>query len=242
MLWNHFVKISSTIDTKDKTGLQPDDDNKLPSHALDTPLLSSTPTAVLRYFIQSILINVQLSMSQGSLFTNRLCNAGPLRPSQIVRLELVSRLFVAVKVASFINDSSLCLQSVVLCLGLVGPLVQHSVTAVPLLETLLYCHAVLTELPEHVLISWKDSGCTASLHHLIAATAYYVGKVTELMHYETVSVCLFDVWMVGCAGSSTLLHTCKNVHVCMHACTCTCVHCTCTQSYFVASIHIVIMC
>ena len=182
VLWNHFVKgPSPTIDTKDNADLQHDDD-KLQSHALDTPLLSSSPTAVLRYFVQSILINVQLSMSQGSLFTDHLCNAGPLKSSQILRLELVSRLFVAVKVAGFINDSNLCLQSIVLCLGLIAPLVQHSVTAVPLLEMLLYCHAVLTELPEHVLISWKDSGCTASLHHLIAATALYVGKVTELMY------------------------------------------------------------
>ena len=77
-----------------------------------------------------------------------------------------------------INDPSLCLQGIVLCFGLVAPMVQHSIVARPLLEVLLYCHAVLVELPEHVLIGGgKDSCGTASLHHVIAATAYYVGKV-----------------------------------------------------------------
>ena len=77
-----------------------------------------------------------------------------------------------------INDPSLCLQGIVLCFGLVAPMVQHSIVARLLLEVLLYCHAVLVELPEHVLIGGdKDSCGTASLHHVIAATAYYVGKV-----------------------------------------------------------------
>ena len=178
VMWKHFVHTpAQTTDKEGNSGLLKDDNKLLELHLLDTPLLSSTPCAILRHFVQSIIINVQLSMAQGSLFSDRLCTAGPLKPSQLARLELISRLSVAIQVAGFINDPSLCLQAVVLCLGLTSPLVQHSVTALPLLETLLYCHAVLNELPEHVLISCKDSACTASLHHLIAATAYYVGKV-----------------------------------------------------------------
>ena len=175
VLWKHFVNPSPQPSTKE-TQHQVDED-LLQLHPLNSQLLSTTPTAILRHFIQSVIIDVQLVMAQGSLFSDRLCTAGPLKPTQLLRLKLVSKLFSAVQVAGTINDPSLCLQATVLGLGLLSPLVQHSVTARPLLDALLYCHAVLTELPEHVLIS-TDSPSTASLHHIIAATAYHVGKVS----------------------------------------------------------------
>ena len=105
---------------------------------------------------------------------------GPLKPTQLQRLKLVSKLFTAVQVAGMINDPSLCLQAVVLCFGLMAPMVQQGIMACPLLEALLYCHGVLVELPDHVLISANSERSTASLHHVIAATAFYVGKVMYL--------------------------------------------------------------
>lgn len=179
VLWKHFVHPSQPSTTESQTVNQEDgrEEEHLKLHPLNKPLLSTTPTAILRHFVQSIIINVQLAKAQGSLFSNQLCTNSPLKPSQLLRLKLVSKLFTAMQVAGVINDASLCLQATILCLGLLSPLVQHSVTARPLLDALLYCHAVLTELPEHILIS-KDSASTASLHHIIAATAYHVGKVT----------------------------------------------------------------
>ena len=70
-------------------------------------------------------------------------------------------------------------------------MVQHSIVARPLLEVLLYCHAVLVELPEQVLIGGgKDSSATASLHHIVAATAYYIGKVCY-MYYKNTRVVIY---------------------------------------------------
>lgn len=182
ILWKHFIN-SPVKEERDEEHLQ--------LHSVNTALLSATPTSILRHFVQSVIIQTQLSMAQGSLFSNNLCVDGPLKPSQLHRLKLVCKLFTAVQVAGTINDPSLCLQAVVLCFGLMSPLVQHGITARPLLDTLIYCHAVLSELPEHILIS-KDSPSTASLHHLIASTAYHVGKVhvtnnkrSHLVHFCT---------------------------------------------------------
>lgn len=173
ILWKHFVQPATPKDSDHIL------EEQLQLHSLNKPLLLTTPTAILRHFIESIIMHAQLTMSQGSLLSDKLCVGGPLKPAQLQRLKLVSKLFTAVQVAGMINDPSLCLQAVVLCFGLVSPMVQHSIVARPLLEVLLYCHAVLVELPEHALIgSGKDvTGSTASLHHIIAATAYYVGKV-----------------------------------------------------------------
>ena len=44
------------------------------------------------------------------------------------------------------------------------------------LQVLLHCHAVLAEMPESLLVH-KHFNTTASLHHMIAAIAYHVGKV-----------------------------------------------------------------
>ena len=177
ILWKHFVHPATPKDN-DQTLKEATEEEQLQHHSLEKHLLSTTPTAILRHFVESIIVHTQLSMSQGFLLSDKLCVAGPLKPIQLHRLKLVSKLFTAVHVAGTINDPSLCLQAVVLCFGLVAPMVQHSIVARPLLEVLLYCHAVLAELPEHVLIGGgKDSSGTASLHHIIAATAYYVGKV-----------------------------------------------------------------
>lgn len=171
VLWKHFIHPKDSDHTLKE-------EEQFQFHSLDKPLLSTTPTAILRHFVDSIIVHTQLSMSQGALLSDQLCVAGPLKPTQLQRLKLVSKLFTAVQVAGTINDPSLCLQAIVLCFGLVAPMVQHSIVAQPLLEVLLYCHAVLVELPEQVLIGGgKDSSGTASLHHIIAATAYYVGKV-----------------------------------------------------------------
>ena len=200
ILWKHFVHPQPNDDQTLKE-MANDEEEQFELNSLDTPLLSATPTAILRHFIESVIVHTQLSMSEGSLLTNKLCVAGPLKPTQLQRLKLISKLFTAVQVAGMINDPNLCLQAVVLCFGLMAPMVQQGITASPLLEVLLYCHAVLVELPEHVLISAKDSSGTASLHHVIAATAYYVGKV---------HVCVTE------AHNISMLSACT--------CTCTCIH------------------
>ena len=146
-------------------------------------------------------------MSQGCLLSDQLCVAGPLKPSQLQRLKLVSKLFTAVQVAGTINDPSLCLQAIVLCFGLVSPMVQHSIVARPLLEVLLYCHAVLVELPEQILIGGgKDSSATASLHHIVAATAYYVGKVCYTLNKNTRVVMYMYMYIMKSMGIVSLIY------------------------------------
>ena len=179
MLWKKFVhqppQPSSVLKETQKHNIC-ENEEQLHLHSLDANLLSTMPTAILRHFVQSVIIDVQLSMVEASLYSNQLCTAGPLKHSQLLRFSLVCKLFSVIQVSGTINDSSLCLQAVVLCLGLLSPLIQHNVTSRPLMDALLYCHSVLTELPEHVLVS-KDSSSTASLHHLIGSTALHVGKV-----------------------------------------------------------------
>ncbi len=43
-------------------------------------------------------------------------------------------------------------------------------------QVLLHCHAALAELPDSLLV-YRQPNITASLHHMIASTAYHAGKV-----------------------------------------------------------------
>ena len=175
ILWGHFVS----------------DDNKkqeenLHLYKLKQSAVSPALSTHLRLFLTSILISAHMSLSQDSLRMDQLSPPGPLLTNQRQRLELARRLLVGVEVAGLLNDAHLCLQVVVKCYGLVSPLVQLRVPSRLLVEVLLYCFAVLMELPEHLLNN-RSTLITAHLHHMIAALAYYVGMVSVKLKYALLS-------------------------------------------------------
>ena len=168
ILWKHFViHTSKTTD---------DIEQDVQLYHLKSSAISSTPAALLHHFIQSIFIHTQITIAQGSLLSDQLCRPGSLKNSQLLRLEIARRLLVAVDVAGMLNNASVCLQAVVMCYGVLAPMLQQSITTHPLTEILFRCHAALFELPESAVVS-KDATSTRSLHHMIAAMAYHTGKV-----------------------------------------------------------------
>ena len=175
-LWTEFVEPSS------------DDE----PYQLCQEGISSAPHSVLREFVQSVFIYVQLVLSQGGLLADRLCAEGPLRPSQVSRLRLAERLMVALEVSAMLNDEGLCLQAAVMVYGVLAPLIQYSVRSKPLLELLLRCYAVIGEVPEALHLNKKVGG----LHHMIAVLGYFLGTVSI---YNTVCVCVKSLFLLtGC--------------------------------------------
>ena len=109
---------------------------------------------------------------------DRLSTSGPLLPQQQRRLDLARKLLVGVEVGGLLNDPQLCLQLVVRCYGILTPLMQHRVPSRAAVEMLIHCFTVLLELPGG-LLNTKFPGVTVTIHHMVAAIAFYVGKVCE---------------------------------------------------------------
>ena len=122
-------------------------------HRLKSTLLSSAPLPFLRHFVQSVFIHVKVALVEGSLLADRLCEGGPLRHTQLERMELVWRMFAGLEATGMLNDASLCLQAVVMCYGLLAPLIQHSITTKPLVQVCLSAPLLLTPSPPSPLPS-----------------------------------------------------------------------------------------
>lgn len=88
---------------------------------------SPSSQCVLRQFIQSVLVLVRVLAMEGGLQADRLCVGGPLRPSQLSRLGLLSRLVVAMDAACATSEPQYLLQCVVTIYGLLVPILQHGV-------------------------------------------------------------------------------------------------------------------
>ena len=81
-----------------------------------------------------MFIHVQIELTAGSLLVDQLCEGGALRRTQRERLGLVRRMLAGLEVAAMLNDASLCLQAVVICYGLLAPLIQHNIVTKPLVQ------------------------------------------------------------------------------------------------------------
>lgn len=136
----------------------------------------------LHFFVSSIFIAVDLILSQEGLWMDQLTAVGPLLPLQQDRLELARKLMVGVEVAGLLNNPQLCLQLVVRCYGILTPLVQHRVPCRAVVEMLMHCYVVLLEIPGG-LLNTKLPGVTFTIHHMVAAMSFYVGKVCMELAY-----------------------------------------------------------
>lgn len=178
VLWSHFIApppppegITQITEARR--------DFKLTLLKLNRRAVCLSSPVLLRQFLASIFINVDANVRQDGLFCDILCDRGPLYPGQMKRLALCEKLLVAVELAGWLNEANLALQAVVQCYGLLAPLIYYKIPALPVIQLLQQCHAVLQEIPSG-LIQKRQGHVTDSLHHMTACITYHLAKVLRI--------------------------------------------------------------
>eukprot|EP00794_Sanderia_malayensis_P006315 gene6315-7038_t len=180
ILWQHFVLDPETDENESKI-LSARENTDVKPFRLNMETISQTSAVLLRYFIQSIFISVDISIKEGALFCDSLCDFKPLYDGQNARLDECRKLLVAINVAGLVNDSSTSLQAVVQCYGLLAPLLQMQIHTKPVLQVLCHCFAVLQEL-QSLIKNRKHSSVAENLQHMVSCISFYVAKVLEEHH------------------------------------------------------------
>ncbi|KAK7102964.1 hypothetical protein V1264_021114 [Littorina saxatilis] len=185
VLWDHFLAEPPppegvTFITEAKR------DFKLTLLKLNKRAVCLSSPVLLRQFLTSIFINVDISIRQNGLFCDVLCDQGPLYPGQMKRLALCEKMMVAVELAGWLNEASLTLQAVVQCYGLVAPMLYYKIPALPVIQVLQQCHAVLQEIPSG-LIQKRQGHVIDSLHHMTACITFHLAKVLRTWGQKTLA-------------------------------------------------------
>ncbi|XP_071817646.1 cilia- and flagella-associated protein 54-like isoform X3 [Apostichopus japonicus] len=185
VLWNHFV-VDLPPPKSDIEKLTAKEDYKLALKRLNPDTASVASPLLLRMFLSSIFINVDVSIREGSIFCNKLCDEGPYYSGQIQRLGECERMLVALELAGWLNESNLALQAVVQCYGLLAPLIYYKIPSAPVVQILIRCYAVLQETPVN-LRQRRQQTTTDSLHHMLASITFYLAKVLRVWKQRNLS-------------------------------------------------------
>ncbi|XP_069048817.1 cilia- and flagella-associated protein 54 isoform X2 [Lepisosteus oculatus] len=174
VLWKHFTQTTSPEAKglpEPGAGAQQPTQTRLVSEALTqaSPLL-------LQLFLSTIFMQTDIRVHEGKLFCDSLCDGGPLIWGQVARLAECERMLVALDLALWLNDSSVALQAVVECYGLLAPIIYHRIPSDSVVEVLMKCLAVLQELPG-VFRQKRSVPVQESLQHMVACMTYYMAKV-----------------------------------------------------------------
>lgn len=90
-------------------------------------VLAASHNTLLHHFAYSVFIHTHLtSQLLPSLPHNRTFSH---RHDYLHRLKLCNRLLPALEVCGLMDEPSLCLQAVVMCYGLLAPLLQHDISS-----------------------------------------------------------------------------------------------------------------
>ncbi|ELU16988.1 hypothetical protein CAPTEDRAFT_224115 [Capitella teleta] len=175
VLWAHFVAepppsqgITYTTSTRK--------DFKLTLHKLNQRVVTKTSPVLLRLFLTSIFIRVDIAVRRGQLFCTKLCDEGPLHQAQIARLKQCEIMLVAMQLAGWMNENNLALQAAVQCYGLLAPLLHYKIPCVAITQVLERCCAVLLEVPSHIRVK-RTAVISEGLHHMTACLTFNMAKV-----------------------------------------------------------------
>ncbi|XP_041347318.1 cilia- and flagella-associated protein 54-like [Gigantopelta aegis] len=175
VLWDHFVAevLPPQGDTFVTTVKK---DFKLTPLRLNQRALSLSSPVLLRQFLTSIFIGVDIDVREGELFCDVLSDKGPLYSGQMKRLGECERLIVAMELAGWLNEANSALQAVIQCYGLLAPLLFYKIPSRAVIQVLIRCHAVMQEVPTG-LIQKRQGQIADSLHHMIACITFHMVKV-----------------------------------------------------------------
>ncbi|KAJ7996134.1 hypothetical protein DPEC_G00233920 [Dallia pectoralis] len=153
--------------------------------------LQHSSPLLLQLFLSSIFTETEIHIQEGALFCDSLSHRGPLIWVQEARLAECERLLVAIDLSLWLNDSSAALQAVVACYGLLAPLIFHQISAEPVVQVLIKCLMVLTEISGVVKQKCRAT-TTESVVHMIACMTYFVAKELRTMEKHQMAAAVID--------------------------------------------------
>ncbi|XP_052780184.1 cilia- and flagella-associated protein 54-like isoform X4 [Mya arenaria] len=190
VLWDHFIAENPPPEGVTYTTSN-EKDFKLTLMRLNQKVVCLSSPVILRMFLASIFISVDINVREGKIFCDTLCDKGPLFTGQIKRLKECEKMLVAIEMAGWLNESNLALQAVVQCYGLLAPLIFYKIPSIPVFQILQRCHAVLQEIPAG-LRQKRPTSIADSLHHMTACITFHMAKVLRNWGQKTLANNLND--------------------------------------------------
>ncbi|XP_021247900.1 cilia- and flagella-associated protein 54 isoform X2 [Numida meleagris] len=174
-MWDYFVTNSSSLPTNAAV-ISARSSLTISEKRLRFEAISQTSPTTLYLFLRNIFAICDINIMEGALFCDSVCSNEMLYKKQVDRLAECERMTVALELSNFLNDASYALQSVVQCYGLLAPIIYYKISAVPVVQILIKCLAVLQEIPCAALQT-RQAGCYESIQHMVACTSFYTAKV-----------------------------------------------------------------
>ncbi|XP_023930113.1 cilia- and flagella-associated protein 54-like [Lingula anatina] len=188
VLWGHFVAEPPPPESVTYT-TSAQKDFQLSLHRLNRRVVSQASPVLLRQFLSSIFINVDISVKNLFLFCDVICDKGPLYKGQINRLKECERMLVALELAGWLNEANLALQAVIQCYGLLAPLIFYKIPSVSVVQILERCLSVLQEIPSG-LRQRRTEKINESLHHMTACLSYHMARVLRTWGQRNLANCV----------------------------------------------------
>ncbi|XP_072002563.1 cilia- and flagella-associated protein 54 isoform X2 [Engystomops pustulosus] len=188
-LWNYFI--ISPSEAENNSEITVSRGGHIMQMRLFHEAVSNSSPILLQLFLGSIFIFSDISIKEGTLFWDSLCDGELSRKGQICRIAECERLLVALDVSTLLSDTSYALQAVVQCYGLIAPLIYHQIPSVAVVQILMKCLAVLQEIPSS---TWqkKQAGVTEGVLHMTACIVYYVAKALRTWEEYELAICVID--------------------------------------------------
>ena len=105
-----------------------------PIYRLNQRAVCLSSPVLLRQFLTSVFIHVDVAVREGQLFCDIICDKGALYDRQTQRLHQCERMLVAVELAGWLNEANLALQAVVQVYGLLAPLLYHKIPSLAVIQ------------------------------------------------------------------------------------------------------------
>ncbi|XP_033182211.1 cilia- and flagella-associated protein 54 [Anabas testudineus] len=201
-LWSHYTFSDPGTHSKQ---------DSLAATGLHKQTLRCSSPHLCQLFLTSIFIETEINIQQGSLYYDSFSANGPFIWEKEARIAECERMLVAMDFAMWLNDGIAAIQAVVICYGLLAPLIFHQIICDTVIQVLKKCLLVLEE--NSGLLKQKWTGNTLEpLMHMIACITYYLSKALRVLREHQVASAVMDcgrklLQEVYDAQSSTLDHT-----------------------------------
>ncbi|XP_078090725.1 cilia- and flagella-associated protein 54 [Mustelus asterias] len=177
VLWEHFV-LKESETPANTLFVSENTDYCINQKRMNNKAVSLASPILLRNFLGSIFIDCDISCQEDAIYCDSLSDNGPLYKGQLNRLAKCERILLVIEIAGWINDANQALQGVVLCYGLLAPMVFHKIPTTPVVQVLTKCLCVLQDVVG-ASKQRKPFGINESLQHMTACVTFHLAKVLQ---------------------------------------------------------------